>query len=667
MESKEAILVRLNIQAVYSREIPSLKATSSNTGKGLCPFHDDHQPSLSVNFDDGLFHCFGCSAKGSIFDFYMKRHGVDFSVAKEALAKEAGLSGKSGKKVVKAYDYKDETGKLLFQTVRYEPKDFKQRRPDGKEGWIYDLQGVRPIPYNLPEVLKAKSVIIVEGEKDADNLKALGLIATTSPMGAGKWRSAYNEHFRGKRVVILTDNDDPGRKHAQAVAAGLRGISESVKVLELLGLPNKGDVSDWIAQGGTRDKLIESIKQAPEWMTSEVSMCLPPIAEHSDIPLDPLTFLIRGTELQLLECKVEWAVDKLLPKESITLLHGKGGIGKTWLCLILADAISKGVLFMGQHTRTMPVVYMDFENSLPVLVERVRKIGIEDVLFWHTSNKVLAPPKLDNTDHAHYKALPSGSLLIFDTLRASQSRDENNSQDMAAIMVRLKELRDMGFTILLLHHTPKGNDRTYKGSTAILDLADHVLSLHKVKKNNLEENADDEEGTDCLYRFGTKDKTRYEPFHLFLSFDPEKGFVKAADPDDEDLQAIQEVLTVRGPMNQKQLFEAVKGELDMHGKGKVVNLLRKGEGTFWNSRKDKRAVYYEALSCDQKSGYIGVDSGTHTDGVSEIGQIPAHDDGKKSTANSEVSACPGVAQTLRTDENVSFKMIQKIFPDAIVE
>jgi len=315
----------------------------------------------------------------------------------------------------------------------------------------------------------------------------------------------------------------------------------------------------------------------------------------------------------------------------------------------------------------MPVVYMDFENSLPVLVERVRKIGIEDVLFWHTSNEVLAPPKLDNPTYAHYKAMPAGSLLIFDTLRASQSRDENNSQDMAAIMVKLKELRDKGFTILLLHHTPKGNDQTYKGSTAILDLADHVLSLHKVKKNNLEGNADDEEGTDCLYRFGTKDKTRYEPFHIFLAFDPKKGFVKAADPDEEEMAAIQEVLTTRGNMNQKALFEAVRSELDMQSKGKVVNLLRKGEGKYWRSCKVKRAVFYEAITSVQESDPIGMDSWTHAGEVPKEHRTDTVAEDQKSLENSDVSKCPGVSQTHQTDEIVPLQMIQKIFPEAAVE
>lgn len=303
---------------------------------------------------------------------------------------------------------------------------------------------------------------------------------------------------------------------------------------------------------------------------------------------------------------------------------------------------------MGLNTQSLPVVFVDFENSLPVLIERVRKIKIEDVLFWHNTNEVLAPPKLDSLKWEPYKTLPKGSLLVFDTLRASQSQDENDSRQMAFVMARLKELRDAGFTILLLHHTPKSNDRTYKGSTVILDLADHVLSLHKVRKNNLEETADDEESADVLYRLGTRDKTRYEPYHLFMAFDPEKGFVKAADPDEEDLQAIQEILSNKGTMNQGQLFETVKVSLGINSKGRFYGLLKKGESKFWISRKDKRAVIYEALSIVQLSGPIGADNRTIQEKVSEIFGTVAPSLSEKSFENQALSSCPREPQTAWT-------------------
>jgi archaellum biogenesis ATPase FlaH len=317
-------------------------------------------------------------------------------------------------------------------------------------------------------------------------------------------------------------------------------------------------------------------------------------SDRSDF--DPYKVLKRGKDLQELDISVTWAVENLIPCESITLLSGRGGIGKTWLSIQLADAISKGTLFMGLPTKQMPAVYVDFENSLPVLVERISKVGASEALFWHTSNESWQPPRLDGEDWALYKRMAGGSLLIFDTLRAAQSKDENDSRHMAFIMTRLKELRDIGLTIVLLHHTPKASDRIYKGSTAISDLADHVLSLYKVRKTNPDEIQEDEDDLDCFYRLGTRDKTRYKPFHIFLSFNPEKAFEKAPDPDTEVLEAIHHLLNENGRLNQTQVFELVKRELGINRKGKVVSLLKKGEGRYWKAEQEGRAIYYSVLS-----------------------------------------------------------------------
>jgi putative DNA primase/helicase len=162
-------------------------------------------------------------------------------------------------RIVATYDYRDEEGGLLYQVVRYEPgfdgepKTFRQRRPDGKGGWVNGLRDVRRVLYRLPELLAAprdRLVFVVEGEKDADRLHAEGLLATTNAMGAGKWRPEYAEALHARHVVILPDNDEPGRAHAQAVARSLADAAASLKVVELPGLPPKGDVSDWLGMPG---------------------------------------------------------------------------------------------------------------------------------------------------------------------------------------------------------------------------------------------------------------------------------------------------------------------------------------------------------------------------------------------------------------------------------
>ena len=197
---------------------------------------------------------------------------------KQPIAREDSRSARRGKpdtarsRIVATYDYRDRGGELLFQVVRYTPKGFRQRRPDRTGGWTWSTKGVERVLYRLPELLAAdrdETVFICEGEKDADNLAALGLVATTAPGGAGKWRQLSDlSALAGRRVVALPDNDSrqQGLRHCKDVAASLAAIASSVKVLSLPGLaPTGEDVSDWIGYGGTAARLIELARDCPEW------------------------------------------------------------------------------------------------------------------------------------------------------------------------------------------------------------------------------------------------------------------------------------------------------------------------------------------------------------------------------------------------------------------
>ena len=223
-------------------------------GKGLralCPAHEDRNPSLSVREANGkiLVKCFaGCTTEN-----ICRAAGIEI--------RELFSDGRTAKQIVAEYTYTDEHGILLYQNVRYEPKGFQQRRPDGKGGWTWRLGDVRRVPYNLPEVLAAKEVLIVEGEKDADTARALGLTATSSG-AAGTWRNEFSDLLSGKRVTIIADADVPGRKHAQSVGRCLLGKVDSLKLLEL---PDAKDLSEWVEQGGTCEVLLDLIDKAPVW------------------------------------------------------------------------------------------------------------------------------------------------------------------------------------------------------------------------------------------------------------------------------------------------------------------------------------------------------------------------------------------------------------------
>ena len=172
--------------------------------------------------------------------------------------------------ISKVYEYRDEKGKLLFQCIKYEPKAFRQRRPNGKGGYLWNLKGTRRVLYRLPELIQAEDpVFICEGEKDADNLRErFNLTATTCPMGGETWRiqeKEYNPFLKGRDVIIIPDNDEEGAKHLAQIAGSLQGVAKNIRVLRLPGEGIK-DVSDWLAQkGSTKERFLELIKKVEEW------------------------------------------------------------------------------------------------------------------------------------------------------------------------------------------------------------------------------------------------------------------------------------------------------------------------------------------------------------------------------------------------------------------
>jgi predicted P-loop ATPase len=184
------------------------------------------------------------------------------------------------------YTYTDEESRPVMQVRRLEwpaingskpDKTFVQYRPDGAGGWLKGVKGhgIRLVPYRLSELIKAiaaeRVVFIVEGEKHVDRLMTLDIPATTNPMGAGKWWPELTPHFRGADIVILPDNDADGRGHAIKVVGRIKEVAKRLRVLELPGLPDKGDVIDWLEAGGTRDQLLELAKAAKDFAAASAN------------------------------------------------------------------------------------------------------------------------------------------------------------------------------------------------------------------------------------------------------------------------------------------------------------------------------------------------------------------------------------------------------------
>ena len=244
--------------------LKNAKPSGKNQMMACCPFHEDKHPSFGYSTENGRWKCFASCGNGDVFGFEMKRTGETFVQVLNRLGDELGISRPDDQQVT--YDYLDENRALLFQVVRRPGKKFAQRKPAGGGQWEWSIKGVRRVLYRLPDLISKaeETVYVVEGEKDAEQLIQDGLMATTCSGGAGKWRAEYSECLRDRDVVILPDNDEPGRNHALQVARSLFGIVGAVKIVELPGLPDKGDVSDWLGQGHGVAELLQLVEAADE-------------------------------------------------------------------------------------------------------------------------------------------------------------------------------------------------------------------------------------------------------------------------------------------------------------------------------------------------------------------------------------------------------------------
>lgn len=297
--------------------------------KALCPAHEDHNPSLSIKEVDGGRVCVKCFA-GCPTPRIIEEIGL-----RMADLAPARTTTKSKGKIVATYDYRDADGVLLYQVVRFDPKGFSQRRPDGNGKWTWNLNGVRRVLYRLPELLTAPAdswVVAVEGEKDGDNLARAGIVATTSPQGAGKWDTVDDSPLHGKKVCVIADKDKPGRDHAADIVRSLYGKVASLKVIELPG-DNVKDASDWIAAGGTKDELLRLIEAAPEPTPTEPDAESDPAADSGAPPP-------TDSKKSQADAIVALALDA-----GVDLFHGGGG----------ADATAYAAIPVGDHVETHPV------------------------------------------------------------------------------------------------------------------------------------------------------------------------------------------------------------------------------------------------------------------------------------------------------------------------
>jgi putative DNA primase/helicase len=433
----------MNLEAVLAR-LHGLRR-NGNAWQARCPAHEDKNPSLSICERNGniLLKCFaGCS-----FEVVCAALGIE--------PRELCSDNGAAPRIVAEYDYQDEKVELLFQVVRYEPKNFRQRRPDGKGGWHWNLNGVRRVLYRLPDVLAAKFVLVCEGEKDCEAARALGIVATCNPGGAGKWREEYSELLRGKQITIIADADEPGRKHAQLVAAALSRKAESVKVLEFA---HAKDLSEWTATGGTRDALIEQIRNTSEWKATArtpnpqagaVLRCF------RDIAPKPLLWLWPGR----------------IPLGKLTLLIGDPGLGKSLLTTDVASHVTRGTSFSdGAACELGSVIFLSAEDDAADTIRPRLDAAGADVSRVHMLEAVRVPltdgsltekPFNLETDSAILEGTlrehPDVRLIVIDPISAYLGGvDSHSNTEVRGILAPLVAIAArFGVAVLCITHLRK--------------------------------------------------------------------------------------------------------------------------------------------------------------------------------------------------------------------
>ena len=385
------------------------------------------------------------------------------------------------------FDYFDAGGVLAYQVIRRQMSDggkqFRQQRPGPGGGVVYDMKGVAPLPYNLPKILASSGALfVVEGEKCADAMSAIGLLATTNSGGAKNWRSELNHHLAGRSVVIIPDNDPPGEAHAFHVAQQLLGVAAEIRLLRLPGLKPKGDVADWLEAGGTRKDLIALAQAAPPW-SAEAQTPVEPALDTGA----PLFDLIPFDDLP--EVKIRWLVKDLLPAGGFHNLFGQSGSFKSFVAFYFSAMIATGQEAFGRPTEQGAVVYVASEGKPGLKARR-------DALVKHYSLPPgtpiwFLPDQIDlrstGADAERFvetvrRAQIQPVLIVIDTLnRAFSGGNENNSDDMGRFIRLCGWIQgQLECALMIVHHSGKDESKGARGHSSLRAATDAEIEVTKL-------------------------------------------------------------------------------------------------------------------------------------------------------------------------------------------
>lgn len=391
--------------------------------------------------------------------------------------------------IVATYDYTDEAGVLLYQAVRYDPKDFRQRKPEGS-GWNWSIKGVRRVLYRLPEILQAvaagRTIYVCEGEKDVEAARALGLVATCNAMGAdngggNKWLDEFGDMLAGTDVVVVPDQDEPGRRHAGRVIQTLKGKARNI------GLLNVGygkDLADWIDSGATVSDIEGAIVDA-------IEVEVPPPKELAAEPEEPKErlFVSVGELVDNLQ-PIQWLIEDYIETDSLSLIYGAPGGGKSFVTVGMACCIATGTPWHGHPVKQGSVFYIAGEghNGLARRFAAWSKnagVSLKGAPLFKSRravsifNEASAKELHDEITVMVEQTGVVPSLVVIDTVaRNFGDGDENSTSDMGKFVEHLDTWvrHPFGCNVNLVHHSGHNMDRA-RGSSALKAALDAEYSV----------------------------------------------------------------------------------------------------------------------------------------------------------------------------------------------
>ena len=489
---------------------------TSNGWEARCPCReDDNNPSLSISEDTNtgniLVSCHRgspCSSKEICESIGLTQASL-FSPQKRTKEK---LS------LTKTYNYTDKDGELLFQKLRYIDADgrktFRQRKPDGKGGWEYSLGDTPKVIYNLPAVINAVKegfpIWVVEGEKDADTLMGMGIIATTMPGGAGKWLPIHTAVLAGAEVEIVADNDEPGMAHAKTVLSELLKAGCEARVWHT---PKQKDITDFLSLGGDIDELLLLDEDTPV-STAPVVAAAPVVEVVADSDmfieakskleqlllrndLSPHQLLIKAQNIAMSAVRdkprdfgrlvswnefvsessddtYDWVVDDLIERTERVIVVAAEGVGKTMLARQVAILSGCGVHpFTYQRMRQIRTLTVDLENPERIIRRTSREIYSAAFARGYTKNPtaellikpsgfdLMKPEDREILERAIEDSKPE--LLVLGPLYKAFVDPGGRTAEAVAVEVAkyLDYIRDSYQCALWLeHHAPLGESMT---------------------------------------------------------------------------------------------------------------------------------------------------------------------------------------------------------------